>query len=385
MPRTPLSLLRSAYRRVRVHTRSLASHLRRDIERTVTARYQPTKPHVVNMLANDICNSQCTMCLIWEQKRDKELTPEELRTILRDPLFSEVRHVGVTGGEPTLRPDLPDLYEALCQELPDLKGASGITNAINKEQVIDRLTRSAAVCHAHDTSFSFMVSLDGVGAIHDQNRGVEGNFETAIEVIEHFKTHTDIPVAAGCTITKHNAWHVDELLEFCQRHDIYIRFRVAEYITRLYNSEQSDVIRNFSEDEAYHLALFFERLRRRYEPNAKYRRTYASIHGMLLGQPRAIGCPYQSHGVVLDSQGNLQYCAPKSKVIGNALETSAMKAYTDHLDERRRIQDEECADCIHDYHAPPTTQEVLHAYREKLWKKTFSFEQGVRAAEFASR
>jgi len=62
-----------------------------------------------------------------------------------------------------------------------------------------------------------MVSLDGVGEIHDLQRGRVGNFETAIQVIRYFAIKSDIPVSVGCTITKRNLWTVDELMEFCQR------------------------------------------------------------------------------------------------------------------------------------------------------------------------
>ena len=47
------------------------------------------------------------MCFIWKRKRDSELSPEEFGKILKDPLFARVHHIGVTGGEPTLRQDLP--------------------------------------------------------------------------------------------------------------------------------------------------------------------------------------------------------------------------------------------------------------------------------------
>ena len=101
-----------------------------DAERQVIGKTIPLKPHVVNFLVNDICNSKCKMCMIWKMKKDKEVTPAEIAHIFEDDLFSEVRYIGVSGGEPTLRADLPQIYEAICTSLPRLVGTGIITNAI---------------------------------------------------------------------------------------------------------------------------------------------------------------------------------------------------------------------------------------------------------------
>ena len=63
------------------------------------------KPTVLQFPVIDICNSQCQMCRIWENKKSDDLTPEQLRQGLRNPLFSEVTAIGLNGGEPTLRKD----------------------------------------------------------------------------------------------------------------------------------------------------------------------------------------------------------------------------------------------------------------------------------------
>lgn len=348
-----------------------------DFERNILSNWIGLKPKTINFLANDICNSKCTMCMIWKQKRDNELSPNQLTQILHDPLFKQIRYVGVSGGEPTLRSDLPELFKSICQSLPSLKGVGIITNAIQSKHVIERVQASADICEKHGIKFNLMVSLDGVGDIHDKNRGRKGNFDSALEVIKHFREKTKIPVAIGCTITKQNVWHVDELLDFCIENDIYGRFRVAEFIDRLYNEAEKDTIRNFDEDERYHLALFFYRLEQ-WEKNATYKRTYRSIRRMLYeGKPRSIACPYQSRAVVLDSRGQIMYCAPKSKILGNALNSSALSLYRGNLGERQRIRKENCKDCIHDYHAEITLQEFSEIYSSIGWRQLLNVRSGL--------
>jgi MoaA/NifB/PqqE/SkfB family radical SAM enzyme len=361
------------------------SAVKHDFERNILSNHIGLKPKTINFLANDICNSRCTMCLIWKQKRDTEVTPDQLRQILGDPLFNQVSYVGVSGGEPTLRKDLPELYEVICATLPRLRAAGIITNAIQEKQVIDRIAESIEVCNRHKVKFSLMVSVDGVGEIHDLNRGRSGNFETALSVLNYFQKHFQMPISIGCTITKFNVWHVDQLLDFCIANNIYGRFRIAEFITRLYNENETETIRNFTEDECYHLALFFARLEQ-YEQHRLVKRTYRSIRRMLYeDQPRSIGCPYQSRAVLLDSRGQLLYCAPKSKVIGSTLEKSAMRLYQENLSERRRIRQEHCKDCIHDYHSTMTLQEFSEIYTSIGWRQLLSVRTGLLFSQLQRR
>ena len=346
--------------------------LKYHIKYNVLSRRQK-KPTVINMMANDICNSKCIMCNIWKQKLDFDITPDQLYEILKNPLFSQVKHIGITGGEPTMRKDLPLLYDAACKALPGIRTMSCITNGIKKVDVISRIEESYQKCKDNGVSFGFMVSLDGYKEVHDKQRGRLGNFDSALEVIKHFKGKP-IAQAIGCTITKENVWGMDDLLYFLKKEKIYGRFRVAEHINRLYNNDIDDNIRVFDEDEIYHLLLFYEKLKLTFEKNETYKRTYSNIQTMLQGGKRIMGCPYQQVGMVLDSRGELLYCAPKSKEIGNAYKSDAEKIFKENFTERDRILRENCDDCIHDYHAPATIAEIKLILSKMIFEKLFKIK-----------
>ncbi|OUL29876.1 radical SAM protein [Nostoc sp. T09] len=348
--------------------RSLSHLAYEDIRVNMLGQVFPMKPTAISMMANDVCNSRCQMCAIWQQKKDRELSPDELEKIFIDPFFSEVRHIGITGGEPTLRKDLPELYKAACSKLPKLAGASIITNAIIEDVVKQRVSQSAAVCQEHGIDFSVMVSLDGLGEIHDEVRGRKNNFQSAINVINYFRQQ-NITTSFGCTITKSNALYVDELLDYAISEGIYGRFRVAEFIDRLYNNEKTDFIRNFDDKTAYHLGLFFYRVEHEFEQNTTYQNTYRNIRSMLAeGKPRQIGCPYHTQTVILTSLGDLLYCSPKSPVLGNTLQSSPGKIYFSNLAKRRDLIKNDCDNCIHDYHVPISFREKVSFFIESKQK-----------------
>ena len=84
---------------------------------------RPPLPKSLNLMVTDVCNSSCKMCNVWTKKQEKELTPSELRNILCDPLFNKLNYVGVSGGEPTLREDFPELIKILHTNMPKAKFA----------------------------------------------------------------------------------------------------------------------------------------------------------------------------------------------------------------------------------------------------------------------
>lgn len=357
----------------------------RDVRTNYFGQVFPCRPTVVNLLVNDICNSKCQMCHIWGRKRDREITPEELSEVLSDPLFDAVEYIGVSGGEPTLRKDLPELYRTIVNKRPRIEGTGIITNAIRGDDVLEKLGASLDVCRSAGVAFNVMVSLDGIGDVHDTVRGRAGNFRSAVKVIGALKEQEGLPLSIGCTITKDNVWHVDEVLEWCRQEGVYGRFRVAEFINRLYNEDQASWIRNFSDDEAYHVGLFFAKLEYQYETSSEIKRTYRNIRKMLMeGAPRSIKCPWQSNGVTLDCRGQLSYCAPRSPILGSCFSESARQLYVDNRSKRKKILQNDCDDCIHDYHAEETISERIQLAKDERWHRKLSLRAAVKAARSAA-
>ncbi len=91
----------------------------------------------------DRCNFRCTYCmpaegLAWLPKSDL-LTFEELARLLRIFVGLGVRSIKVTGGEPTIRADLPTLVRMFREAGPDLD-ISMTTNGV----LLERLARPLA-------------------------------------------------------------------------------------------------------------------------------------------------------------------------------------------------------------------------------------------------
>lgn len=336
----------------------------------------PPLPTVLQFPINDICNSRCGMCNIWQRKRDHEITPQELRHALSDRLFSRIQYVGLSGGEPTLRKDLPELAAALVESLPRLKGVGIITNAIRADDVIDRISSLARVIQSAGKNFEVNISLDGVGDDHDKNRGVPGNFDSAVRVIDAMRER-NLPVLIGCTLTPANANGADDLLAWCESRGLdRFEFRLGVEISRVYNEGYS-LLNPFTDEQRFHLTMFFDKLAHHPRVSSARRRFYHSLGEQLaFGSQRAAGCAWKVRGVTLDTRGNLSYCSVKSPVLGSTLTGSAWSVFKSNITKRRAIVANECGGCQHDLMgAPPARTQI----RESLQLITKPLTQRLTA------
>ena len=82
------------------------------------------------------CNARCVMCNIWKAEKKPELTLEQFDQILSEPLFGGIERLMVSGGEPTLREDLPQLIGVCINRMPSLDTLSLITNGLWPERAL---------------------------------------------------------------------------------------------------------------------------------------------------------------------------------------------------------------------------------------------------------
>jgi MoaA/NifB/PqqE/SkfB family radical SAM enzyme len=128
------------------------------------------------------CNSRCKTCNVWQRPND-DFTIEEynktFESVGRDAFWFTF-----SGGEPTLRKDLPDMVAAAYNHCRP--GIINIpTNGIQDKIIPGRIEK---VLQAAPTSEVIInLSLDGVGEKHDIVRGVKGNFERAMRTYAGLK------------------------------------------------------------------------------------------------------------------------------------------------------------------------------------------------------
>ena len=157
------------------------------------------------------CNLKCIHCYAQakDQSFDNELTTEEGKNLIDDLSQYKVPVLLLSGGEPTIRKDLPELAAYAIE-----KGMRAVisTNGTLITQQMARVLK--------DIGLSYVgISLDGMEKIHDRFRGVKGAFRSALEGIKNCQD-AGIKVGLRFTINKFNVAEIENIFNLLEDMDI---------------------------------------------------------------------------------------------------------------------------------------------------------------------
>ncbi|HVO85329.1 MAG TPA: radical SAM protein [Syntrophobacteria bacterium] len=139
-------------------------------------------PKSLTISVTSRCNSRCKTCRIYES-RSEPLTVAEYEKVFRS-LGSILTWVTMSGGEPFLREDLPDICGALYRHCRPAV-ITIPTNGLLNDRIPSAVQAIAASCPA--ARIIVNLSLDGIGAEHDEIRGVPGCYEKALSTYQALK------------------------------------------------------------------------------------------------------------------------------------------------------------------------------------------------------
>ena len=157
------------------------------------------------------CNLKCVHC--YAQAKDKdfenELSTKEGKNLLDDLAQFGVPVVLFSGGEPTIRKDLPELAAYAVE-----KGMRAVisTNGTLISQKMAQTLKEIGLSYVG-------ISIDGMEEINDRFRGVKGAYKSALEGIKNCK-QAGIKVGLRFTINKFNAAEIPAIFELLEEMDI---------------------------------------------------------------------------------------------------------------------------------------------------------------------
>jgi len=162
------------------------------------------------------CNAKCSFCFNLNnlnQRLDEELSLAEVERFSRSlPRFEWLM---ISGGEPFLRDDLPEILAAFARHNA-VKHITVPTNAIAKQEVLDMAPELLKACP--DSSISIVLSLDAIGKLHDDMRGVPGTFDKVISVLESLKELREkqprLSLKVETVVSDDNVGQIRDVIEF---------------------------------------------------------------------------------------------------------------------------------------------------------------------------
>jgi len=170
------------------------------------------------------CNAKCVQCFYANDmaKKAEDLSFDEIKKI--SETAGTIKRLWLSGGEPTLREDLPEIIEMFYKN-NHITDINFPTNALKADRVVEWVSRLRKSCP--NCNIAISVSYDGFGATHDTQRGVNSFYITAAalkKINDAFKDDGHIITNIATVITKYN---VNEILDFLTW--VYGRFNVSTH------------------------------------------------------------------------------------------------------------------------------------------------------------
>lgn len=157
------------------------------------------------------CNLKCVHCYndSGAGKVRDELSTEQAKAVLDDLAKFGVPSVLFSGGEPLMRPDLFELIaHAIQRGLRAVVSTNGTLITSNVATQIKRLGVSYVG-----------ISLDGIGEVNDEFRGVAGAFDKAVRGIRSCQD-AGVRVGLRLTLTRRNVQDLENLFRFFEAEGI---------------------------------------------------------------------------------------------------------------------------------------------------------------------
>lgn len=312
------------------------------------------KPRVIQMPITGRCNSRCVTCNVWKVRNNKDIDPEELTRILAQPFFSKVTTIGINGGELTLVKDLDKIFDAVLS-VNSLRNIHVISNGLLPEKLYSALSLLKSKASARGVKVGLTLSIDGVGIVHDETRGIPLAFQRSEKILNHFQenigNYCDF-FNIGCTISKKNVSHIRETSDYLKRYPFKVYYHLAVPNKRIHTFDNADYY-VLNDDRSRLLALeFFHSLYSetslRNAPIDKFR-AFANYYFLKNnGSRRLAQCFYKFRDVTIDENLDLSYCATASDTIGSLNDkspTSLIRSANGRKVNSRILK--ECENCVH--------------------------------------
>ncbi|MBI5675287.1 MAG: radical SAM protein [Nitrospirae bacterium] len=251
------------------------------------------------------CNSKCSMCYVWQNptKADEEISLNTLRKIP-----SGIDYLNLTGGEPTLRLDLPEIVDLLYPKAMTLEISSNGLLSERLEPIIRKYP---------DIKIRF--SLEGFGETNNMIRGERDGDKKKIDGLFRLKKLGAKDIGIATVIQDDNSEGVVELFRFAKKHG----FELAT--STLHNGFQFHKSDNFPYDRLkiakYMEDLIAEMLK---GVNVKnWFRAYLNMGLMakLLGNRRMLPCAAAEDFIFIDPWSDVYACNVRPDLKLGNLET----------------------------------------------------------------
>lgn len=296
----------------------------------------------LNWIVTLQCNSACIHCDIWRTGKAKAISLADAKKVLSLPLIKKSYRaygkdfgIALGGGEPFMLPHLDLLAAHIQKELPGaLKTIS--TNGLQTKKVLDFLKR-----------FSFLgsklnISIDGIKAVHDRMRGVNGAFNRTLETVRSVRKYfPGTEVQLKLTLVPQNHDQILDVYRLSKGLGCDFVFKPAENMRYYTNSACAPEL-NFSRKQLQGIRKqsFFLAEEMYHRQDLSKAAFFQDIPFYLEGKKKPLGCSFFNDSLSLMPDGSCFTCF-KMPSVGNIL-----KDNLGHQEKKLPAAPKQCDSCM---------------------------------------
>lgn len=273
------------------------------------------------------CNAHCNMCDCYKDptKPSEEIT---LDTIKKLP---EMEFTNITGGEPFIRKDLPDIVRELYKKTNRIVIS---TNGYFKDRIIELCKEFPQV--------GIRISIEGLQETNDKIRGIPDGFNRGYGALKTLVEMGHKDVGFGMTVQDMNCEDLVPLYDISN--ELGMEFATATLHNSFYFRKTDNKI-----DDKLKVAQNFEKLINELLKSSspkKWFRAYFN-HGLInyiYGQDRLLPCDMSKNAFFIDPFGDVIPCngMAKKAVMGNLVEQTWDELWNSEQADKVRCQTKNC-------------------------------------------
>ncbi|MEP0807483.1 MAG: radical SAM protein [Chloroflexota bacterium] len=176
-----------------------------ELETLMPFSARPSAPYRMDLAVTYRCNNDCAHCYNARERNFPELTTEQWFKILDQLWALGVPHIVFTGGEATLRNDLPELIR-YAEANGQITGLNTNARRLSDERYVQQLVE-AGLDHVQIT----VESCDE--QIHDEMMRAKGAFRQTIAGLKN-ALHSNLYVMTNTTMLRTNVHTIPDTLDF---------------------------------------------------------------------------------------------------------------------------------------------------------------------------
>jgi MoaA/NifB/PqqE/SkfB family radical SAM enzyme len=188
------------------------------------------RPQALSLEITHRCIARCIMCNIWKIPHHiQDLPLNDWLQLLSSPLFSELRELDVTGGEPFLRKDLPDLFSGITdlkrKNLAYLRSVALTTNGILTERILE--DTEEIIQRLRDASIDLVMvcAMDAVGGVHDKIRNYPDAWNKVHQTVQGLvklrESFPNLVIGLKTTVLPINIDQLDQISNYAQSYGLF--------------------------------------------------------------------------------------------------------------------------------------------------------------------